>query len=195
MNDNKLVIAHRLKEIKDGLENLQGGISTKQFGELLGFVASFLEKPKGDAGEKGEPGKDGIDAVTPVKGKDYYTEDEQRGLVEKIYSLIHTPKKGEDYYTEEEKREVIDSAVKIVQEGIFIPKVGKDYYTEADRLSLIKEISEKIEFPKDLALQEDIKRIEERAVHAIVGDGVRRITVGPFAPKNPAEGDLWVKTT
>ena len=157
-------------------------------GEVLAIVAAHLEKPQGDKGDKGDTG------YSPEKGKDYYTEEEQRVLVEKIYGLIHTPKKGEDYYTEAEKKEIIDIALKAVLEGvqearkdIKNPQRGVDFMHDADWENIREDIQRMV--------TEGLKDFDAKALtQVILGVGLKTITVSPTQPKNPKEGDLWVDT-
>lgn len=44
---------------------------------------------KGEKGEPGEPGKDGEDGYTPIKGKDYFTEEEKQELIEETTEVVH----------------------------------------------------------------------------------------------------------
>jgi hypothetical protein len=185
--DQTRVLNKTLREIKDTLGGIQGGISSKQFSEILGVIATYLEKPKGDKGDKGDTvkgdkGTPGKHAVTPKKGKDYYTKNEKRALVEEIYGLIHTPQKGLDYYTKAEKQEIIDQAVKIVQRGVYTPTRGVDYMGEEDLTWIdnkIKEIIPELPPPVDTS-------------KFMVGVNTKTLTVSKAAPLNPAENDLWV---
>lgn len=55
----------------------------------------------GPAGPPGEPGKDGQDGYTPVKGIDYFTEDEIQEIAEQAAELVEVPEGGgvESYET------------------------------------------------------------------------------------------------
>lgn len=44
--------------------------------------------PAGEDGKDGAPGAKGEDGYTPVKGVDYYTEEEKQALIEEILELI-----------------------------------------------------------------------------------------------------------
>ena len=58
---------------------------------------------KGDKGDKGDPGADGKDGYTPVKGTDYYTEEEKQEMVASVLAAIpqavsvHTKQEGDTY--------------------------------------------------------------------------------------------------
>ena len=52
--------------------------------------------PKGDTGEKGDKGEQGEPGVTPVKGTDYFTEDDINGIV----STILSKQKTDPYFDE-----------------------------------------------------------------------------------------------
>lgn len=43
---------------------------------------------KGDPGPQGEPGKDGQEGITPVKGVDYYTENDKNELLQELLTML-----------------------------------------------------------------------------------------------------------
>lgn len=55
--------------------------------------------PQGKTGAKGAAGKDGIDGKTPVKGEDYYTQEEKAAMVAEIVDEVKLP--NTPYYDEE----------------------------------------------------------------------------------------------
>jgi len=64
---------------------------------------------------------------------------------EKIYKLIDdikTPIKGKDYYTLEDKKEIIDVLIEEVKK--ITPKKGKDYFTKEEIQNIINEVSKEI---------------------------------------------------
>lgn len=63
---------------------------------LRGKIASTggLMGPPGPQGEPGKDGAPGKDGYTPVKGKDYYTEEEKAELVEEIEAKVNSPVKS-----------------------------------------------------------------------------------------------------
>ena len=80
---------------------------TADFGETNVLVEEVLipgpPGPQGPQGEKGdpgpagppgEPGKDGQDGHTPVKGVDYFTEDEIQEVAEQAAELVEVPEGG-----------------------------------------------------------------------------------------------------
>lgn len=84
-----------------------------------GFIQNFMEAIKGDKGEKGD---------SPIKGKDYYTQEEIAEVVKQITDDIRipedgkTPEKGKDYFTEDEIKSVVDEVFAMIPS----PKDGKD---------------------------------------------------------------------
>lgn len=42
-------------------------------------------------GEKGDPGEKGEDGYTPVKGVDYYTEEDKEGLAKEVLEIVPLP--------------------------------------------------------------------------------------------------------
>jgi len=90
-------------------------------------ILQKLEK-KGDSGginitfdEKGISGVKGKDGYTPVKGVDYFTDQEIRKIIE-IVKEMATPVKGKDYYTSSEVAQMIRG----IESRIKLPKDGKD---------------------------------------------------------------------
>ena len=63
-----------------------------------------IQGEKGDKGEDGEPGKDGQDGHTPVKGVDYFTEDEVASVAKEAATRISftLDEDGNLYYEVEE---------------------------------------------------------------------------------------------
>lgn len=84
-----------------------------------------LSLPKGDKGDKGDRGPAGIngrdgkdgapgkDGLTPTKGKDYNTKEDQEAFLMKILARIRTPKDGQDAVIDEEK--IIDEIINRIQ--------------------------------------------------------------------------------
>ena len=51
---------------------------------------------KGEPGAQGIPGKDGKDGKTPIKGVDYYTDEEIASIKDEIAQKVQVGAKGED---------------------------------------------------------------------------------------------------
>lgn len=47
--------------------------------------------PQGAQGIQGPPGANGTDGYTPVKGVDYYTEEDKEGLAKEVLEIVPTP--------------------------------------------------------------------------------------------------------
>lgn len=45
--------------------------------------------PKGDKGDKGDTGSAGADGKTPVKGTDYFTEEEKAEMVQEVIDAVN----------------------------------------------------------------------------------------------------------
>lgn len=123
-----------------------------------GFIQSFMEAIRGDKGEKGDNG------ITPQKGKDYFTPNEIKEIVQEIQTRIKVPQKGKDYFTDAE----IKSMIEIIISRIPKPKNGKDgkdgkdgrdgedgvdgLDAVVDYPKIIKEVSKKIPKNKEKSL-------------------------------------------
>lgn len=92
-----------LKDINNKLDKPLKVEMPEKVESTVDFITSFLKSIKGEKGEQGKDGEqgkqgeDGLDGYTPVKGTDYYTEEEENSLIEKIKELV-TPIKGKDYF-------------------------------------------------------------------------------------------------
>lgn len=63
---------------------------------LIGNMGVGVEYYKGETGAQGIPGKDGKDGKTPIKGVDYYTDEEIASIKEEIAKKVTVGAKGED---------------------------------------------------------------------------------------------------
>ena len=63
---------------------------------IKGDIGLGVEYYKGETGAQGIPGKDGKDGKTPIKGVDYYTDEEIASIKEEIAKEITVGAKGED---------------------------------------------------------------------------------------------------
>lgn len=64
--------------------------------DLYGDIGLGVEYYKGETGAQGIPGKDGKDGKTPIKGVDYYTDEEIASIKEEIAKELTVGAKGED---------------------------------------------------------------------------------------------------
>jgi hypothetical protein len=96
----------------------------------------------------------GKDGSTPIKGVDYFTDEEIQNLVELIKEAV-TPILGVDYFTEEDEQALIEKVKASIEapkngkpgKNGKTPKKGEDYFTEDD----IKTIAEVV---VDLVLEQ-----------------------------------------
>jgi len=100
-----------------------------------------MQVMKGDKGDKGEPGKDGY---TPVKGADYFTDEELFAVINYIQSLVKDGEKGD----KGDKGEPGYSPIK-----------GVDYFTKSEKESLTKEILAKIPKGKEVKPESIVKLV------------------------------------
>lgn len=94
--------AHRLAELQQELEIgevLEGESAAADIvdGKLNLIIPRGATGPMGDIGEPGEKGEKGDPGLTPVKGKDYFTDEDQAEIANKVLAL----QKNEPYYDED----------------------------------------------------------------------------------------------
>lgn len=113
-------------------------LSNTKMVEAIATIASRkIPPPKNGAnGIQGIPGRKGEDGKTPVKGRDYFTEDEVKEIAE-----LARPRRGKDYLTNSEM-EIIKSALKPIA-GIDypVPTNGKDG-TEIEGKDIVQKIND-----------------------------------------------------
>lgn len=63
---------------------------------LIGNMGVGVDYYKGETGAQGIPGKDGKDGKTPIKGVDYYTDEEINAIKDEIAQKVQVGAKGED---------------------------------------------------------------------------------------------------
>lgn len=63
---------------------------------LIGNMGVGVDYYKGEPGAQGIPGKDGKDGKTPIKGVDYYTDEEIASIKDEIAQKVQVGAKGED---------------------------------------------------------------------------------------------------
>jgi len=115
----------QLSSIEDTVANGIGAILNKD--DNIGKLASAIDKLSMAKGEKGKIGPKGRDGKTPVKGVDYYTDDEIDKIADDIFSRVrepqdgkdgYTPIKGVDYYTDQEIKSMIEYIVKVIPKPV-----------------------------------------------------------------------------
>jgi hypothetical protein len=126
-----------------------------------------LHEPDPLEGLRGRNGKDGKDGYTPIKGEDYYTEEEAENLKELV-----TPVKGVDYKDGRDGEDGLDGYTPIKGKDYFdgkdgkngkdgySPIKGKDYFDGKDGKDGKNGITTVIKKEEDLSAKEIIKRIE-----------------------------------
>ena len=108
----------KLEHMEDGIEAAHKLVEELGIGEVVegeSASAEFVEGKlnlvipkgeKGETGEKGEPGNDGAKGdkgdpgLTPVKGEDYFTDEDKDEIANKVLAL----QKNEPYYDEDLKK-------------------------------------------------------------------------------------------
>jgi len=137
-------------ETKDGIKKMADQTAPIYMSTFMDvFVKALVEQVKG---------KDGIDGTTPIKGQDYFTENEIKQLIDSIQSQIKvpengtTPIKGADYFTETDIKKFINK----VESRIKIPKDGLDGLDGLDGTDAIvdyemitRKVLSKIKIPKN----------------------------------------------
>lgn len=117
--------------------------------QVEGVEVASIEGAKGDKGEQGEAGK------TPVKGVDYFTDEDVQEITEKVQKLIKpakdgkTPVKGVDYFTDKDVADFIKEVVPLFPKGKdgAKGKDGKDAKIDYDVIAEM--VLEMIPKPKD----------------------------------------------
>lgn len=116
--------------------------------DAASFLANFMQAIKGEKGEQGDK---------PVKGEDYFTEEDKKELAKLVEAQIkvpedgHTPVKGQDYFTQDEIDDITDEILSLIP----IPENGKDA-DPVDYERIISEVLSKIP-NKDLDYNQAIK--------------------------------------
>lgn len=86
--DPELYIASQLNEINQALQTFQGAIGNTSLDQIPAI--------QGEPGKPGigRPGRDGMDGQTPVKGRDYFTEEELNSIKNEVQKKIRIPRDG-----------------------------------------------------------------------------------------------------
>lgn len=110
------------QELKDPMLRMQRLLTERAIAEAVGK----MEFAKGDKGDKGDRGDDGY---TPIKGKDYFTDDEVIAIINYVQSNVKPGEKGDKG-----------------DRGLsgYTPVKGTDYFTKAERQALISDVLSKV---------------------------------------------------
>lgn len=125
------------QELKDPMLRMQRLLTERAIAEAVGK----MEFAKGDKGDKGDRGDDGY---TPIKGKDYFTDDEIIAIINYVQSNVQPGEKGDKG-----------------DRGLsgYTPIKGTDYFTKEEKQSLTKEILSQIPKGKEIKPEEIVKLV------------------------------------
>ena len=136
-----------MKSLKNLEEELKGmldpNFSLKKM--LLDVVQEIKDIALGTKGDKGD---------TPVKGKDYFTDEEIDSIIDFLRSKVkdgYTPVKGIDYFDGTPGRDG------------YTPIKGKDYYTEAEQSKVISDVLKQIKVKDGISpkVEDIVKKVTE----------------------------------
>ena len=110
--ENTAILTEKMDLLKQAMEKRQDEAYLE---DGLRFLSAFANFFKGDKGDKGIDGTNGKDAITPIKGKDYFTEQEVNEIVKKCTELAK-PIKNVDYFDGKDGKdgEVPEEQVRII---------------------------------------------------------------------------------
>ena len=118
---------------------------------------------------KNDPG------YTPVKGKDYFTNEERQAFIDSIYSRIEipepkdgkTPKAGIDYPSKKQFSDYIDSKLaQFKPKDGYTPQKGFDYFTDEDiRLIALDVLSQ-------MPSLDDVKLTQKEVIEMVQREGL-----------------------
>lgn len=115
MDELEALIVQNQKQNEEANTLLESSVLLqKQIADSLNGVAKIV-------GEKGDKGDKGEDGYSPIKGQDYFTQDEINEIKEEI-----RPIKGQDYFTGEEIEAIKQEITPIKGKDYFDGKNGKD---------------------------------------------------------------------
>ena len=117
MEYNKKVWASKELITKEALNNIEDGIDN------LYTKVNEIELEQGPQGEQGPAGPQGEPGYTPVKGVDYFTEEDKTELLNELASVEH-----DIYYTKEE----INEKKLISYYDIYLQDENGDYIIDED---------------------------------------------------------------
>ena len=124
----------------------------------MSSVLKSITMLKGDRGPEGPMGPEGPAGYTPVKGEDYFTDEEISAIIKYIQSNVTNGKDGKNG---------INGAA---------PAKGIDYWTEKDQKKIIEEAIKQLPKPKD-GISPDAKKIAADVVKQIsIPDTSKHIT-------------------
>ena len=133
----------------------------KATNDLLSGLFSQIKMMKGDTGEQGIQGKEGY---TPIKGKDYFTDNEVSQIISYISKSIKPAEDGKDYVlTSQDKKEIARSIeVPIVEKIIEKTEVIREVMPKLD-VSMVKgAISKKELEAQDKKVLDGMARVDGR---------------------------------
>lgn len=107
---------------------------------LPSMIAS-VQKQKGPKGDPGQSikGKDGDDGKTPVRGRDYFTDDDIQSFIKEVLARIRQPKDGKD---------ALINYAQVIREVLARMPRAKDG-KDADEKRIIETVLRKIPKPRD----------------------------------------------
>jgi hypothetical protein len=136
----------KLEQIKKLIEAKNSSSSNEAISNLTSLMMakleSDMEKVKGEKGDEG---------YTPVKGLDYFTEEEINSMVEYMQSKVNDGKDGIPGVNGKDGR------------NGFTPVRGVDYWTISDKDSIIADIISVIPAPKD-GISPSVDEIKEKVL-------------------------------
>ena len=121
--------------------------------------------PEGPQGPQGEPGLDGIDGFTPVKGVDYFTEEELAELKyddSKLKEMINNEVRAREAFVEEKIAELVNGAPETMNTLHELAKAVKEHediceaYVQVNNEALAVEAAERK--AEDKAIRDLIKK-------------------------------------
>ena len=121
--------------------------------------------PEGPQGPQGEPGLDGIDGFTPVKGVDYFTEEELAELKyddSKLKEMINNEVRAREAFVEEKIAELVNGAPETMNTLHELAKAVKEHediceaYVQVNNEALATEAAERK--AEDKAIRDLIKK-------------------------------------
>lgn len=103
-------------------------------------------------------GPRGDDGYTPVKGMDYFTDNEKAEIIDKVMQSITMPKDGYTPQKDVDYRDGIDG--KDGEDGK-TPIKGVDYYTDDEKTELVEAVKSLLELPRERTIKDLIDELEE----------------------------------
>lgn len=151
------------KETKDLLKQL---VENKQTAGMdIADIIYIIREAKREVSLTPEFISSVIDQVRPVRGLNYWTEEDRQAIVQEA-----TPVKGEDYYTDAELQEIMDIVRPI--KGIDYedgkpgrtPRAGVDFFTQDERQQMVEEVRQRIQATEKKEEPVDVGKIVAEVV-------------------------------